>query len=330
LHWFLPQAWKFFKGKIMIGTSINSNQKDRSRVITVLGILLLLGGIAVGFLAPLEMYCFYLFSAGGRFAYDGFGFGSFMFGNIAAQIVGYYLLAAVLIPIGYGHIKLLCWARTLTITLAWTWLVIGAPIVLLVAFILLGSKELALPAALAAFAFLAMSYLVLPGLVIRFYGGANVSRAFEAKDPKIHGIGEIPQPLLVLAALFVFFTVMMHLLILFNGIYPAFGVFLYGLPGIVMIDFTIVCLLCLTWGVLRRRSWAWWGATILWGLFTISLITTWLNTGYPQMLSGLAFPARELDMLDGIPLQGFHLAFLTGVPCFITWILAVSSKRFFH
>jgi hypothetical protein len=314
----------------MTETSRNSNYKDRSRVITVLGILLLSGGIGVGFLAPLEMYCFYLFSAGGRFAYDGFGFGSFMFGNIAAQIVGYYLIAAVLIPLGYGHIQLLRWARTLTITLAWTWLVIGAPIVLLVAFILLGSKDLALPAALTALVLLALSYLALPGLVIRFYGASNVRRTFEAKDSKIHGIDEIPQPVLVLAALFIFFTAIMHLLILFNGIYPAFGVFLYGLPGIVMIDITIVCLMCLTWGILRRRTWAWWGATILWGLFTLSLIVTWLNTGYPQLLLGLAFPAREMEMLEGIPLQGFHLAVFTGIPCLITWILAVSSRRYFH
>ncbi|MGB7538599.1 MAG: hypothetical protein WBM17_08680 [Anaerolineales bacterium] len=72
------------------------------------------------------------------------------------------------------------------------------------------------------------------------------------------------------------------------------------------------------------------GATILWGLFTLSLIITWLSTGYPQLLSGLAFPARELDMLEGIPLQGFHMAALTGFPCLITWILAVSSRRYFH
>jgi hypothetical protein len=125
----------------------------------------------VGFHAPLEMYCFYLFSPGGRFAYDGFGFRSFMFGNIAAQIIGYYLIAAVLIPLGYGHIQLLRRARTLTIALAWTWLVIGAPIVLLVDIILLGSKDLVPPGALGAITLLALSSLALPGLVIRFYGG---------------------------------------------------------------------------------------------------------------------------------------------------------------
>jgi hypothetical protein len=157
-----------------------------------------------------------------------------------------------------------------------------------------------------------------------------VRRTFEVKDSKIHGIDELPQPVLVLAILFFFFTAIMHLLILFNGISPAFGVFLHGLPGIVMIDITIVCLLCLTWGILRRWTWAWWGATFLWGLFTLSLIITWLSTGYPQRLSGLAFPAREVEMLDVIPLQGFHLAVFTGIPCLITWIVVVSSRRYFH
>ena len=70
----------------------------------------------MAFIGPLEMYCFYLFSEGGRFHYEGFGFGSFMFANIAAQIVGYYLIALVAIPLGYGHVKRLRWARTLSLT----------------------------------------------------------------------------------------------------------------------------------------------------------------------------------------------------------------------
>src|SRR4030042_2937158 len=99
--------------------SEKADYKDRSRIIAALGGLLMLGGVAIGFLAPLEMYCFYLFSEGGRFAYEGFGFGSFMFGNIAGQIVGYYLIAGILIPLGYGHLNKRRWARTVSLTLLW-------------------------------------------------------------------------------------------------------------------------------------------------------------------------------------------------------------------
>ena len=76
--------------------------KDRTPILVFFGVVLLLVGVAVAFIGPLELYCFYLFSEGGRFHYEGFGFGSFMFANIASQIVGYYLIAALAIPLGYG------------------------------------------------------------------------------------------------------------------------------------------------------------------------------------------------------------------------------------
>ena len=128
------------------------------------------------FLGPLEMYCFYLFSEGGRFHYEGFGFGSFMFGNIASQIIGYYLIALMFIPLGYGHLKMWRWVRTLSLTLLWSWLVVGAPLIVVVFFILAGSKNLSLPVALIALFFLGLSYFVFPGLLIRFYQGKNVRR----------------------------------------------------------------------------------------------------------------------------------------------------------
>ena len=58
-------------------------------LLRALGIVFLLIGVASALLGPLELYSFYLFSEGGRFYYEGFGFGSFLFGFIAMQIVGY-------------------------------------------------------------------------------------------------------------------------------------------------------------------------------------------------------------------------------------------------
>ena len=90
-----------------------ASYKDCRIVLFIIGGLLLVGGIAVGFFGPAEMYCFYLFSEGGRFAYEGFGFGSFMFGNIAAQIIGYYLIGIVGVCLGYGHLAMRRWGRAL-------------------------------------------------------------------------------------------------------------------------------------------------------------------------------------------------------------------------
>jgi hypothetical protein len=114
--------------------------RDRTPILVLLGTVLLLIGVGAAFVAPLEMYCFYLFSEGGRFHYEGFGFGSFMFANIAAQIVGYYIIAGVAIPLGYGHVKRLRWARTLGLTLLGFWLVGGIPLIVVFLFVLVASK----------------------------------------------------------------------------------------------------------------------------------------------------------------------------------------------
>ncbi len=304
-----------------------TSSQDRTRLIAAIGVLLLLAGIAVGFLGPLEMYCFYLFSEGGRFHYEGFGFGSFMFGNIASQIVGYYLIAAVCLVLGYGHLTVRRWARVLALTLLWSWLIVGAPLTGVVSFILAASKDLSLFTALAALGFLGLSYLVFPWLLIRFYQSKSVRQSFEARDARPFWVEALPMPPLVLSTMYLFYIVVLHLLILFNGMFPVMGSFVFGFRGIVLLDISIACLAGLVWGTLRRQRWAWWGSVIWLGLFTFSTLLTFSRSSYSTILSGLAFPPREMEFLDGLPFQGYHFAILVGIPLVITWGVAVLSKR---
>ena len=102
--------------------------RDRRIVLLVIGGAWLLLGLGAAFYGPYEMICFTFFSEGGQFHYEGFGYGSFMFGNIATQIIGYYVIAAIAIPLGYGHLMVRRWARTLSITMLWAWLIIGLPL----------------------------------------------------------------------------------------------------------------------------------------------------------------------------------------------------------
>ena len=310
-------------------TVSNADHRDRSLILAVIGVLLLSIGTVAAFLGPAEMYCFYLFSEGGRFHYEGFGFGSFMFGNIACQIVGYYLIAALFIPLGYGHLKVRRWARTLSLTLLWFWLVVGVPLTIVFFFILAGSKDLSLAAALIAVVFLGLSYLVFPGLLIRFYRSRNVKRTFETKDAKSYWIEDLPIPILVLCSLYLFYIVVLHMLILFNGMFPVFGVFLFGFQGILLLDISIACWVCLIWGTLRLRMWAWWGSVVYSSFITFSTIITLFKSSYSTILSGLEFPPREIEFLGGLPVQGYHFAVLVGIPLLITLGLLIHSKRYF-
>ncbi len=128
-------------------------------------------GLAV--LAPLEMYCFTFFEEGGRFAYPGFGYGSFMFALMAAQILGYLALAAMLAPLGYAHLAGRPWARTLGLGLRTAWLVAGPPFLLATLLMLLGQKELSLGAGIAAAAVAIGLYPLGLWALGRLYGRAT-------------------------------------------------------------------------------------------------------------------------------------------------------------
>ena len=54
-----------------------------------------------------------------------------MFANIVIQIAGYYIIAAMCIPLGYGHLKLRWWARAAMTTLLVDWLIVGLPLSLI-------------------------------------------------------------------------------------------------------------------------------------------------------------------------------------------------------
>ena len=303
--------------------------RDRSPILIAIGVLTLLAGIGIAFLGPVEMYCFYLFSEGGRFHYPGFGFGSFMFGNIAAQIAGYYLIAALLIPLGYGHVMRRRWVRPLALALIRCWLVLGIPLGILFVLVLLASKETSIAGAVVAVALVGAAYLILPWLLLRFYRSSDVRLTLETRDPNPHWLERRPTSILVLCLLYAFYGIVLHIAILFNGLFPLFGRFMTGLPGIAALDLAILLLVLLTWGTFRQRAWAWWGSLVYWSAMALSVTITFAATRYLELLAIARFPARELEFLDGVPLQGWHLAVFFGVPLLATLALLVISRRHF-
>lgn len=305
--------------------------RDRSLALRAIGALTLGAGVFLGLLAPLETQCFAFFSAGGKFHYEGFGYGSFMFGNIAAQIIGYLVMAALLIPLGYAHCCLRRWAARLAQALVWTWIAIGLPLGAAAMFMLLASKSLSVAAAVAAAVLLALSYAALPFLLLRFYGGKNVTGTLGAADKRSAcWVERIPLRVLVLCILFLFYTVVSAALLPFNGLYALFGAFLTGLPGVLALDVTMGCLLVLIHGLLRLKRWAWWGSVVLQGALLLSAVVTFCMRGYDGLLSALAFPEREMEMLAGLPFGGVHFALLAGIPLLAGLCAAALARKDFH
>ena len=137
-------------------------------------------------------------------------------------------------------------------------------------------------------------------------------------------------PVLVLGILHLFYVLVLHLPIFFNGAFPLFGIFLSGLRGILLLDISIVCLLFLTWGVMTLRMWGWWGSLAYWVLMVSSTMSTFATVSYLDILAVARFPATEMEILDGLPLKGFHFAVLAAIPLLATLGVVLLARPHFH
>jgi hypothetical protein len=244
--------------------------------------------------------------------------------------MGYYVLALLLIPLGYGHLRKRRWTRTLSLTVFWTWLVVGIPLILLFLFILLSAKELTIGTALVFVVLMAASYLLLPWLLIKFYNSRHIRRTFESRDPNTYWTEGLPQPVLVVGALLLFYAITLHFPVFFRGIFPVFGVLIFELEGFLLIALSILWLACLLWGTLQRWIWAWWGALAYFLLLTLSALLSLWPASFSDILTGLRFPPTEMEALQNIPLQGPHLAILVGLPLLLTLVAILLSRRHFR
>jgi hypothetical protein len=304
--------------------------KDRRVLIRGLGLILLLIGATSAFFGPVEFYVFSLFSEGGRFYYPGFQFGSFMFANLTIQIIGYYVIAVVFISLGYGHFMLRRWARKLSVTAMWFWLILGLPLTVIFIFMVFSIKEYSFLVVLAILAFLAASYFVFPWLLLRFFKSHDARSTYANASPANPWLEKLPQPILVLSALFIVYALALHVPLFMRGITPVFGRFWVGLSGYFAIDLAFWILIGLIWGTLRQRDWAWWGGLVYIGTLTVSTLWTTLRVSYEEILALLAFPPTEMEILSGIPIQGYHLALFLGIPFIVTLVIIITSRRNFR
>jgi hypothetical protein len=308
--------------------------KDKSKIIYLLGSLILLIGLSSAFIAPIEIYSYYLFSKGGRFYIEGFGMGSLMFANITIQIIAYYLIAVLFIILGYGHLKLREWARSLSVAVLWAWMVIGAPLVLVLIFMF----SVKSPSVILMVIAILLVYPVIPLLMIWFYKTKNVLLTFnkirDNLNPSYNNqANKTPIIVTTISVLFIFFIIVFHIHFLFNGFFPLFGKLLSGLNGFILIDIFIFLIGFLIWGLLRLKSWSWYGSVVYLIFLILSTGITLYKQNIQSLLSVMAFAPKEMEIINNITLKDWQISIILGVsvitPLIITTVLLAISKRYF-
>ena len=305
-------------------------------LLRAVGLVLILIGLVAAYYGPLEIFVFYFFSEGGRFHYDGFGMGSLWLAALVVQNLGYYVIAALCLPLGVGHVKLRRWALTLMQLTLCFWLgtgllLLGEAMALLPSVLRLDlSRDIVLSRLLPLGAALLISLGVLPALALVFYRSEAVKTAFEARDPHRYWTERVPFPVLALLLLLVILIGALHLTIFLQGLFPVFGHFLLGRPSAYIISLCILVLCALIYGIARLKKWAWWGALGFIALLAISTTMSFSRYSFHDMIVLLNPPTYELELLDKLAIFYDHsLVGLLAAPLVFTLGLIVHSRRYF-
>ncbi len=305
-------------------------------VLKIVGFALILVGLVAAYYGPLEIYVFYLFSEGGRFHYDGFGMGSIWFAYLVVQNIGYYVIAAICIPIGIGHIKLRRWALTLTQLYIWFWLGSGilftANLLTLIPQILsLNLSQDILLTRLIIIGVITFFVLIfLPTLALLFYRTKKVSSLFRENDPNTYWTESFPFPLLALLLLYVIIIIVLHTAIFFQSPFPVFGQIIFGRQSVYLISICILILGILTAGIIQLKDWAWWGSLIYLSLLSVSSLISFSQHSFYEIILMMSLPTFEMELLEKLTLvHDFYLVGLVAVPLLAALGLLIYSKQFF-
>ncbi len=286
--------------------------KDRSTGLVIFGILTLLLGCLAGLLVPLMLF-------GQMMAAKAPDAPPVNHAAILPAIGIYGGLAVALIWLGIGSIKTRRWARALLLIFSWSWLIMGVFMTGIMPFVM--SKSLANlppdaktgqpampPGTVTAMVigmtiFFFVAFVLVPAVWVFFYQSRHVKATCEARDPVTRWTDACPLPVLGFC-LWTWFAVPMMLVMALTGlaVMPCFGMFVSGLPGV------LVCLLVAAvwgwagWWLYRLDARGWWLILIAMVLFMVSALLTYARHDISEMYQLQGLPQAQIDQIQKLGL----------------------------
>ncbi len=278
--------------------------RDRSTLIVIAGIIVVLGGCLCGLFVPLMIF-------GQMMVAKSQGVEA-SFRPVIPAIMIYGGLAVWFVVLGLGAAMKRRWAGQLLHSVSWLWLAIGvmSTVIMGVVFAAMGTSIFGMPGGkelprealwiglAVAGAVIILIYLVIPALLLLVFGNRNVRATFQARDPLPRWTDPLPTAVLALAILLAFGGVSMFGVFAYTPVVPLFGILVSGMPaGLLMIAFSILWL-CLAVGVTRLRPWAWWTALGSIVVFALSAVITFSRFSLIEMYRRMDFPADQLAQIE--------------------------------
>ncbi len=301
--------------------------KDRKTGLIVFGIMEIIFGALCFMMVPVMIICLLISSISTCSPAA-----QMNAGTMIPSIMVYVLLAVWFIWMGIGSLKARRWARALWLVASWIWLACGIIGMITTAIFLPGMYDQMInsnqiPVAIAGFlkiltfGFIAVFHLLIPGVLILFYGSRHVKATCERDDIKERWTDKCPLPVLALSLVLWFWTGSL----LFTGLYgwaiPFFGVVLDGLAGAGVVLISMLLLGYAAWGVYRLRVQAWICAVALVSVWGLSSVITFSQVSLVEYYQKMNFPAQQLEVIKSF-MQLPTSTFLLLIGLWIVVILA--------
>ena len=230
--------------------------------------------------------------------------------SMVGDAIFYFLIAGVFIWLGVGSILIRRWARALWLMLAWVWLLMGVLSCVFLVFFMPKMMESLSPTlednpGTASFVMwftmilVAVLYILIPGVLVFFYGGKNAKATCEAKDRKIRWTDKCP--LTVLSLSLVDGVVALFIPIwapFYHFVTPFFGSLLSGWMGASVLLAWVLAFAYTAWGLYRLQIQAWWVSLGLYTLGTLSTVFTFSRLNLLDMYREIGMPDQQIETIQ--------------------------------
>jgi hypothetical protein len=304
-----------------------SDFKDRKTGLVVFGILEIILGALCG-LATLGMIVstFLIKNSGVQMRT----------GSMIPGILLYAILAVWLIWMGIGSIKARRWARALLLVSSWICLIGGIGGLIFMMMFMPGMSNQSAqsgqtPQAMAVIfkyvmiVFMAFFLIIIPGVLVLFYGRRDVKATCEARDLKVRWTDKCPLPVLAVSLIYGFWAVSLLWSAAYGWAIPFFGFILSGTAGAVISLIYLLLFGYVAWGAYKLNIKAWWCAMLATIAQVASVGITFSRGGLWALYEKMNISGQQLEAMKQYVTP--HISIITLL--FVIWIVGFLGYLFY-
>jgi len=299
--------------------------KDKKIRLVVFGVLQIIFGGLCALMAPLMLL--------GAVASQQRGTEGVILRTIPAALF-YVALAVWFIWMGIGSIMARRWARALILVSSWFWLVCGVLGWVIMLWVISNmydkmAESGKVPQAavtamkIGAMAFMAVFYVIIPGLFVLFYSGRNVKATCEYRDPKIRWTDKCPLPVLAISLMTATWAISMLSMGIYKWTIPFFGIILSGTAGAILILVLILLFSYAAWGLYKLNIKAWWVTMLAIIGWSASTIITFSRVNIQDYYDKMGFSAQQLESVKQFNMQNMSWFFSLWAVAVIVYLLYI-------